>query len=192
MFQRGKLCMYVEVDIPCDLQVVANKLIQDGHVLSADYVDSYKVDLKDYIINKNNDVSLNINNISTYMVFAEKFTSSFIKNIILAPSSLLESPHYDFHFHFGKNNKIKLIGVIWPTLIQSKNLIGFDLSLSEQQKLEIRQNYLDIIDQCVTTSSNEKYLRSKFNMTENDAKITGNLALENQNQICKVEIAASI
>ena len=68
----------------------------------------------------------------------------------------------------------------------------WSLSLSEQQKLEIRQNYLDIIDQCVTTSSNEKYLRSKFNMPENNAKITGNLALENQNQICKVEIAASI
>lgn len=209
MAQRGNFCMFVQVEIPISLQLIANKMIQDGKVLNVDYVGEVnkelqlnyylhtshnsesdcldnncpKEDLKDYLERENIDVSLNIDNVSTYIEYAERWATSFIKNIVVTPSSSLSSSHYDFQFHC-ENNKLKMVGVVWPTSMQRMNLIGFDDSLSDEDKLTIRKKYLDIIDQNVSTSSNDAYLKSKFKLTENDSKKIAKLVQDNQINIC--------
>ena len=209
MIQRGTYCLYVEINIPMNLHVIAQKLIQDGKVISLDFEGQVsqehnfkyfvhtnhnsssfcvegnctKVDLEQYIRNEDIDVSLDIKTLTAYLEYSDSFASAFVRNIIVTPSSNISSSHYHFQFRHCSNNLVKLVGIIWPESMQSINLIDYD-PMSDEEKMAIYSNYLNVADNSVTTSSDATYLMSKFNLSNHDAAYVVKLVKEHQIKVC--------
>ena len=209
MKQRGNYCLYVEIDIPMNLKVLAQKLVRDGKVLTVDYEgevsqelhykyyvhshnsaskcvegDCIKVELEEYVRTENLDDTLDIKTLTAYLEYADRFTSAFIRNIIVTPSSQISSSHYHFQFHHSStNNEVKLVGVLWPDSMQSINLIGYE-SLSEEQTSAVYNKYLNVANDSVTTSSDAMFLKSKFSLSNNDAENVVKLVKQHQVKIC--------
>ena len=123
-------------------------------------------------------------NITTFVSSTEQFVHSFIHQIIKCPASAFESSEYHFQVHCVSDDLFKMRGIIWPLKIQRMNLINVDRTLSEEDILDIRNEYLQFVDNSVCASSKLDVLEAQFNLTEAESLKVSRMAEDYQTHLC--------
>ena len=143
-----------------------------------------KVKMEDFLTRSNRIIQLDNQNLGTYISSSENVLNSFIRNIVKSQSSPLEAREYHLEAKFDNKGLIRIEGLIWPITMQQMNVLHIDSKLTEEEKNEIRHNYLNQVKSSISASTNQQYLAEQFNLTVSDAAVLRDLALKYQVHFC--------
>ena len=202
--QFGHFFVNLSVEMPhASLANIATCLVQDGFVVTyekigsanGELVTSYyvhpdhksdedcsddckaRIDLLRFLETETFDVStLRNRHIGTYLSSVQQKVTSFVKNIIQAPSEELFAENYHILLAFDLNGQARLVGVTWPTELEKMNL---DIA-QNKGKLTQRAELLAFMDRNISVSSDARILRSVYNISETEAKELSALVKKHQ------------
>ncbi len=140
--------------------------------------------MEDFLSRRNRVIQLDNQNLGTYISSSENFLNSFIRNIVKSQSSPLEAREYHLEAKFDNRGMIRIEGLIWPITMQQMNVLNIDSKLTDDEKNEIRYNYLNQVKSSISASTNQQYLEEQFNLTVSDAAVLRDLALKHQVHHC--------
>ena len=206
--QFGSLNITVKLELPpTSLEVIATCLLQLGIPITIDkkglpsgefnsvyyvHLDHMsdvdcsegcrsKIDVKDFIESHDFDCK-DINNkfVGTYVSSIHQKFISFARCIVEAPSSGLYSQNYHLMLVFDKNGVASIIGCLWPEALDDINMDIAEHGGDITKKREL----IDFVEKNISSTSDERLLRSSFNLSEEEAKVLSELALECQLHVC--------
>ena len=186
MSQYGQYAMKVEARVPiASRDVLASTLVQNGISISVDYVavngletevvywvhnchsaqefchpDCTKIRLEEYLENTELDTSQL--SLTAFLSSINQKCNAFIQHILKCQSSSLASDEYYFYVQFSKVGEATIVGVCWPVFMREINCEVVTAPCGSSAK---RSELVDLIDKAVTTSSNERILKSQFHLS---------------------------
>ena len=204
--QLGHFCIKIEAQLKYPgHQSVPTKLVQSGHILttsmkgdtSGHYSLRYfvhvghdvtiecsenctQVPLKDYL-EEHGDVQVDA---GTFLSSIDQTVNAFITEIVKFEGSPIASSNYHFALKFGSENCLILEGLLWPQSFTDINLIGVQPDITNDDQVDIREGYLDVMKKTIGTTSNIRFLKAHYNADENEATKMQNLILEHQFHHC--------
>ena len=210
--QFGSIFITLKLDLPqTSLEVIATCLLQKGIVISIDKIGSaegelqvvYKlhldhmsdkdcsedcvniVDLKDYIENQSFEYS-EIGNkyVGTYVSSIHQKLISFVRCIVEAPASGLFSENYHLMLVFNLAGQASIIGCIWPDALEEINL---DLAENDGD-MTMTDKFIEFVSQNISSTSDQRVLRSSFKLSEKEAKAVSELVQQHQFHVCDAEV----
>ena len=196
MAQFGRFCLFLSFEIPVDCQTVATRLLQRGFVVTTDYNGEpnqelnrtyfvhqghstsrecdgnscQKITLNEYLDRNPEELQLTNENVTTYICSVDKFINSFISNIVTSPGAPLSAQEYHFRVKFNDEGIACLEGLIWARSLQKINLLNVDKSLTDDQKKDIKLDYLEKIKSSIASTSDIELLKTQFNLTDRDCE----------------------
>ena len=210
MYQVGSFALYVEVNLPFNPSAMASVLTQEGNVISVEMigeasqefkrvyqvhrnhgadtectVNCEKICLDDFLQENNVSMALTNRNVSTYAAVCDMFMKSYISNIIKSPASSLFSEDYHFQTVFKDDGTLKVVGVTWPDKMKKMNQILVDKSLGETDQESIQRDYLELVGNNISTTSEVAVLKEKFHMSEAEAQEFATLVAKHQIHFCR-------
>lgn len=208
--QLGHIYITVKIELPLNsLDLIATSLVQDGYVITNDtcglgtgeIVVKYlmhlnhksdtdcdqscqTLDLKEWIEeNLFETDKLCHQQIGIQVAAIHQRLFSFVKNLVQAPASCLFSNSYYFQLIFDVDGTSAIVGAIWPEKLDeiNKNIASRGGCLDEKEEIE---DLIQFIEGILSSSSEERIIRSNFNISIEEAKRIAGLVKSYQIHIC--------
>ena len=143
-----------------------------------------KIKLEDFMNQDKIETALTCNLVSTYISSADKVLTSFIRNIIKAPSSNLQSNQYHLQILTTDEGKIRVKGILWPCFMNRINLLGVDQSINEAEEEKIKKEFLEKVDESITVTANSDILNNFLKTSSLQSQKIVSMVNEYQTHIC--------
>ena len=138
-----------------------------------------KLDIQDFI----NETGFHIEDSSNANAFTSTYVSSchqklvsFARNIIQAPASGLFSHDYQLHLSFDKDGKGSILGCFWPLALD-----GINDNIAEHcGDIVDEEALLKFVDQNISCTADERLLRTRLGLSEEEARQLSELVLAKQ------------
>ena len=205
--QQGHIYITVKIELPLNsIDLIATALIQDGYVITnntyglgtGEFIVKYlmhlnhrsdtdcdhscqTLDLKEWIEENIFETDkLCHQQIGIQVAAIHQRIFSFVKNLVQAPASYLFSNNYYFQLIFDVDGTSAMIGAIWPEKLDeiNKNLASRGGCIDEKEDL------IQFIEGILSSSSDERIIRSTFNISLEEARRISDLVKSYQIHIC--------
>ena len=207
--QHGCLCYKLTIKLPVSQDIIATSLLQDGLVISVEYVgsatseletvymvhidhgndvdctpDCRKTRLETYLLDNPFDIqAVHYKYLSSYISSAQLKLNSFIRNFVKSPVSDLHSDNYKITVEYNLDGSIELSGFIWPNKLEELNIQFANYPIVELDQDVVIQS-LNYVDTTLTCSTDTEHLMEYFNLSQMDADHVSALAQEYQFHYC--------
>ena len=125
-----------------------------------------------------------IPDMATYVSSVDQLINSYIANVIKSPSHHFQADNFHLNISFDKEGQAIMEGLIWPKIFRDYNLVPYDVTISEEQKEEIKARVLDDLRRHTSSSSNIRIIKSQFNLSQTEAYSLSKLVEKHQVHLC--------
>ena len=122
---------------------------------------------------------------ATYVSSVDQLINSYIANVIKSPSHHFQADNFHLNISFDKEGQVIMEGLIWPKCFRDYNLVPYDVTISEEQKEEMKGRVLDDLRRHTSSSSNIRIIKSQFNLSQTEAYSLSKLVEKHQVHLCK-------